>query len=145
MRKKYVVRLSDAERALLEGIVKRFAGTSQQVRRAQVLLKADAGGPAWTDAAIADAFGCRTQTVENIRERFVTAGFEATLHGQPRPPRASLLDGEQEAKIIAVRLGPPPSGFANGSLRLLAERIVALEIAPAISYETVRRTLKKMA
>jgi transposase len=145
MRKKYVVRLSDSERALLEGIVKRFAGTSQQVRRAQVLLKADAGGPAWTDAAIAEAFGCRTQTVENIRERLVTAGFEATLRGQPRPPRASLLDGEQEAKIIAVRLGPPPSGFANWSLRLLADHIVALEIAPAISYETVRRTLKKMA
>ena len=142
MRKKYVVRLSDAEREVLEGVVKRFVGTAQQVRRAQVLLKADADGPAWTDAAIAGAFGCRTQTVETIRERFVTAGFEATLRGQPRPPRASLLDGEQEAKIIAVRLGAPPDGFAGWSLRLLAERVVAREIVPAIRYESVRHTLK---
>jgi Homeodomain-like domain len=110
-----------------------------------VLVKADADGPAWTDAKIADAFGCRTKTVENIRERFVTAGFEVTLHGQSptKPPRQKLLDGEQEAKIIAMRLGSPPPGFSNGTLRLLTEQVVALEIVESISYETVRRTLKK--
>jgi transposase len=143
--KKYIVRLADAERATLQQIVDKFKGHSQKVRRAQVLLKSDADGPDWTDAKIAEAFGCRSQTVENIRERFVTQGFELTLNGQarPEPPREKLLDGEQEAKVIATRLGSPPPGFSNWSLRLLAEQVVALEIVESISYETVRRTLKK--
>jgi hypothetical protein len=143
--KKYVVRLTDVERQVLLEVVGKFKGTSQKVRRAQVLLKADADGPDWTDARIADAFGCRTQSVENIRERFVTRGFELALNGLPRlkPPRQKLLDGEQEAKVIALRLGSPPPGFSNWTLRLLAERVVALEIVESISYETVRRTLKK--
>jgi hypothetical protein len=145
MLKKYIVRLTDEERETLQRVVGKFKGSSQKVRRAQVLLKADADGPGWTDARIAEAFGCRTKTVENIRERFVTEGFQITLDGQPRlkPPCPKLLDGEQEAKVIALRLGPPPPGFANWSLRLLAERVVALEIVESISHETVRRTLKK--
>jgi len=140
-----VVRLTDDERRVLLEVVGKFKGTSQKVRRAQVLLKADADGPDWTDAKIADAFGCRTQSVENIRERFVTRGFELALNGLPRlkPPREKLLDGEQEAKVIAMRLGSPPPGFSNWTLRLLAEQVVALEIVDSISYETVRRTLKK--
>jgi hypothetical protein len=145
--KKYVVRLTDAERQRLQQIVSKFKGNSQKVRRAQILLKADADGSDWTDAKVAEAFGCRTQTVENIRERFVTQGFDLTLNGQPhlKPPRAKLLNGEQEAKLIAMRLGSPPPGFSNWSLRLLAGQVVALEIAESISYETVRRTLKKTA
>lgn len=147
MLKKYIVRLTDSERESLKQVVGKLKGTSQKVRRAQVLLKGDADGPGWTDARIADAFGCRTKTVENIRERFVTKGFELTLEGEARlqPPRAKLLDGEQEAKVIAMRLGSPPAGFANWTLRLLAERVVALEIVASISHETVRRTLKKTA
>ncbi len=147
MVKKYIVRLTDGERKLLEGVVGKLKGSSQKVRRAQVLLKADADGPGWTDARIAEAFGCRTKTVENIRERLVTKGFQVTLDGEARlkPPRAKLLDGEQEAKLIAMRLGSPPPGFANWTLRLLAERVVALEIVESISHETVRRTLKKTA
>ena len=145
MRKKYIVRLTEAERSLLEQVVKTRSGSSTKVRRAQVLLKADADGPAWTDADIADAFGCRRQTVENIRERFVTDGFDLTLNGRPRAPRPKVLTGEQEAQVIALRLGPPPKGFANWSLRLLAAQVVDLEIAPAVSHETVRRTLKKVA
>ena len=145
MLKKYIVRLTDQERSTLQKVVEKFKGSSQKVRRAQVLLKADADGPAWTDARIAEAYGCRTKTVENIRQRLVTAGFETALHGQPRlnPPCPKLLDGAQEAKVIALRLGPPPAGFANWTLRLLAEKVVELEIAKSISYETVRRTLKK--
>jgi transposase len=143
MLKKYIVRLTDAERQTLVQVVAKLKGSSQKARRARVLLKADADGPGWTDAKIADAFGCRTKTVENIRERFVTQGFEITLNGQPRPKPPRLLDGEQEAKIIAMRLGRPPAGFANWTLRLLAEQVVALEIVESISYETVRRTLKK--
>jgi hypothetical protein len=147
MLKKYIVRLTDEERKSLQEIVSKFKGSSQKVRRAQVLLKADADGPAWTDAKFAEAIGCRTKTVENLRQRFVTDGFDLTLNGQPRvkPPCPKLLDGEQEAKVIALRLGPPPPGFANWSLRLLAEKVVALEIVESISYETVRRTLKKTA
>jgi hypothetical protein len=147
MLKKYLVRLTDEERKTLQEIVAKFKGSSQKVRRAQVLVKADADGPAWTDARIAEAVGCRTKTVENIRQRLVTEGFDLTLNGQPRlkAPCPKLLDGEQEAKVIALRLGPPPPGFANWSLRLLAEKVVALEIVESISYETVRRTLKKTA
>src|SRR5665647_661634 len=147
MLKKYIVRLTDTERESLGHVVAKFKGTSQRVRRAQVLLKADADGPGWTDAKIAEAFGCRTKTVENIRERLVSKGFEVTLDGELRrkPPRPKLLDGEQEAKVIAMRLGSPPPGFANWSLRLLVGQVVALEIVESISHETVRRTLKKTA
>ena len=144
MEKKYIVRLTDEERNVLHDVVKKFKGTSQKVRRAQVLLKADANGPNWTDKRIAEAFSCRTKTVENIRQRLVTDGFEIALNGRkPETPRQKLLDGEQEAQVIALRLGDPPKGFANWTLRLLAEQVVALEIVDSISHETVRRTLKK--
>ena len=145
MRKKYIVRLSAEEREELRAVVKKLKGSSQKVRRAQILLKADADGPGWTDARIADAFSCRVQTIENIRKRLVTEGFETAFHGKPRstPPREKVLDGKQEAKVIALRLGKPPKGFANWSLRLLAQRVVELGIVDSISHETVRQTLKK--
>ena len=145
MQKKYIVRLSRQERNTLQEVVKKLKGSGQKVRRAQVLLKADAAGPGWNDNRIAEAFGCRRQTVEMIRQRFVETGFQETLEGKKRanPPTAKLLDGEQEAKIIATRLGPPPKGYANWTLRLLARKVVELEIVDAVSYETVRRTLKK--
>jgi hypothetical protein len=144
MQKKYVVRLTDAERETLTGMLKKQRVSAQKVRRARILLKADTDGPNWTDARIADAFDCRTHSVECLRERLVTEGFEVALHGKPkRRVRGKVLDGEQEAKIIALRLGRPPKGFANWTLRLLAERAVALEIVESVSYETVRRTLKK--
>jgi hypothetical protein len=145
MPKKYIVRLSDSERATLTDVVKKLKGSSMKVRRAQILLKADANGPGWTDVEIAESVGCRTKTVENIRERLVTVGFEETLNGKrpDQPPRPKLLNGEQEAKVIALRLGPPPKGFANWTLRLLAEQVVELEIVDAISHETIRQTLKK--
>lgn len=145
MRKVYVVRLTDGESERLSEIVKKFKGTSQKVRRAQILLKADANGPGWTDQQIADAFGCRRQTVENVRRNLCERGFEQTLNGVKRqnPPTPKLLDGEQEAKIIAMRLGQPPAGYANWTLRLLARKVVELSIAESISHETIRRTLKK--
>ena len=145
MRKKYIVRLSAEERGTLTEIVKKFKGTSQKVRRAQILLKADADGPAWTDARIADAFGCRTRTVEKIRQRLVECGFTETLASKPRahPATEKLLNGQQEAKLIALRLGAPPNGYANWTLRLLARKVVELGMVDSISYETARRTLKK--
>lgn len=145
MQKKYIVRLSDAEREVLHAVIRKQTGSSLKVRRAQILLKADADGPNWTDARIVDAFGGRRQTVEKLRERLVAEGFAVALHGKPKPPRPKMLDGTQEAKLIAMRLGSPPTGYANWSLRLLADRVVALEIVESISHETVRRTLKKTA
>ena len=145
MVKKYIVWLSEEERSLLRGIVKKLKGTSQKVQRANILLKADVGGANWSDAKIAEALSCRTQTVENIRRRFVNEGLDAVLNRKKRktPPRPKILDGKQEAEIIALRLGKPPTGFANWTLRLMAEQIVELGIVDSISYETVRRTLKK--
>lgn len=144
MQKKFVVQLTDAEREVLTGLLKQQRVSAQKVRRARILLKADAYGPNWTDARIADAFDCRTHSVACLRERLVTEGFEVALHGKPkRRVRSKVLDGEQEAKIIALRLGAPPKGFANWTLRLLAEQAVALEIVAAVSHETLRRTLKK--
>lgn len=147
MQKKYIVRLTDQERSELLSVVKKLKGTSQKVRRAQILLKADADGPNWTDRQIAEAFGCRTKTVENVRQRLVERGFAETLNGAKRaqPAVEKLLDGEQEAHVIATRLGPPPPGYAHWTLRLLARKVVELQLVESISYETVRRTLKKTA
>lgn len=147
MQKKYIVRLSKHEREVCEAVIKTLNGSSQKVRRAQILLKTDVNGPAWTDTRIAEAFGCRRQTVEVIRQRLVESGFEETLERKQRaePPTEKLLDGKQEAKLIATRLGPSPKGYANWSLRLLARKVVELEIVETISYETVRRVLKKRA
>lgn len=147
MQKKFIVRLSDQERQQLTEVVRKFKGSSQKVRRAQILLKADADGSGWSDQQIADAFGCRRQTVENVRRNLCERGFELTLNGVKRqdPPTPKWLDGEQEAKIIAIRLGKPPAGYANWSLRLLARTVVELSVVESISHETVRRTLKKVA
>ena len=145
MRKLYIVRLTERERAELRGVVKKLTGTGQKVRRAQILLKADADALNWTDEQIAAAFSCRTRTVERLRQRFVERGFEETLNRVERkePPVKRLLTGDQEIRISARRLGEPPRGYNNWTLRLLARKIVELEIVDSVSYETVRRMLKK--
>jgi Fe2+ transport system protein FeoA len=145
MDKKYIVRLTDQQRDELATVIKKLKGTSEKVRRAHILLKADADGPNWTDRRIAEAFDCRTKTVENVRQRLVEFGFRDALNRSRRetPPVEKLLDGDQEARIIATRLGSPPSGYANWTLRLLARKVVELGIVESVSYETVRRTLKK--
>ena len=130
MRKLYIVRLTKQERIELQSVVKKLKGTGQKVRRAQILLKADAGGPNWIDERIAEAYACQTRTVERLRQRFVEQGFDEAL---------------QEARIIATRLGPTPKGYNNWTLRLLARKVVELAIVDSVSYETVRRTLKKTA
>lgn len=145
MRKKYIVRLSLEEHLILEDVIKKLKGTSQKVRRAQILLKADANGPNWSDNQIAEAFSCRRQTVENVRKVLVNEGFDIALNGKHsgKPPK-KLLSGDQEAQVIAMRLGSPPSGYGTWSLRLLANQVVELQIIESISHETVRKTLKKM-
>ena len=105
MNKKYIVRLSDEERAVCQEIVKDLKGSSQKFRRAQMLLKADADGPEWSDIKIAEAYDCRVQTVETVRQRLVTEGFEVALERNKRStaPTPHKLDGIAEAKLIAMR------------------------------------------
>ena len=147
MNKKFIVRLSDEERAICQEVVKKLKGSSEKVRRAQILLKADAEGPGWTDGRIAEAFNCRVQTIENLRKRLVMEGFEAALERKQRkePPTPAKLDGAGEAKLIAMRLGKPPVGYGHWTLQLLADELVALEVVDSISHETVRKVLKKTA
>ena len=147
MKKKYIVRLSDEERQICDETIGRLKGSSQKARRARILRQVDADGPNWTDRRVAEAFRCRARTVENVRRRCVLEGFPLALAGRQRasPPVPKLLDGEQEAHVIALRLGPPPTGYGNWSLRLLARQVVALGIVDSISHETVGRTLKKTA
>ena len=147
MNKKYIVRLLDEERGICQQIIKHLKGSSQKFRRAQILLKADADGPGWSDVKIAEAFDCRVQTIENVRKRLVTEGFDLALNGQKRqePPTRPKLDGEAEAQWIAMRLGKPPVGYGHWTLQLLADELVALEVVESISHETVRKTLKKTA
>ena len=147
MNKKYIVRLTEEERSICEATIKKETGKSEKLRRATILLKADADGPAWGDARIREAVGCRRQTVENVRQAFVLEGFEGALVRKKRvmPPTPKLLDGVGEAKLIALRLGKPPVCFGHWTLRLLADQMVELEIVESISPETVRQTLKKTA
>jgi Homeodomain-like domain len=147
MNKKYLVRLTDEERAICEATIKKEKGRSEKLRRATILLKADADGPAWNDTRISEAVGCQTRTVENVRQAFVCEGFERALVRKKAAtsPTPKLLDGEAEAKLIAMRLGKPPAGFGHWTLRLLADQMVQLEIVDSISPETVRQTLKKTA
>ena len=147
MNKKFIVRLSDEERAGCQEVIKKLKGSSQKVRRAQILLKADADGPAWIDSRIAEAYNCRVQTIENLRKRLVTEGFELALEGKTRqePPTPPKLDGAGEAKLIAMRLSKPPAGYGHWTLQLLADELVALEVVDSISHETVRTVLKKTA
>jgi hypothetical protein len=147
MNKKYIVRLTDEERAICEATIKKETGRSEKLRRATILLKADVDGPAWIDTRISEGVGCRTQTVEKVRQAFVLEGFEGALVRKKRAttPTPKLLDGSAEAKLIAMRLGKPPAGFGHWTLRLLADQMVELEIVDSISPETVRQTLKKTA
>ncbi|EDL60366.1 helix-turn-helix domain-containing protein [Gimesia maris] len=124
MEKKYIVRLSQKERDTLTDVRKRLKGSPQKVRRAEILLKADARGPNWTDTKIAEAFSCRVQTVENLRKRLVVEGFEIALNGKPResPPRQKVLDGKQEAKVIAMRLGQFRTRFGAPAQEIFRQR-----------------------
>ena len=144
MRKRHFVELTDEEQSTCVESIRCCRGGFERVRRAQILLKADVNGPGWTDSKIAEAFDCKSQIVEKVRKRQVMEGFERTLDRQPSSnPRPALLNGEQEAKLIALRLGSPPEGHGGWTLRLLARRAVELGIVESISHVTVGKTLKK--
>lgn len=144
MRKKYIVELSDAQQEQLQERLRKGIGKATERRRAEVLLKADRNGLGWTDTQIAEAFSCHPRTVEGIRRRFVERGMDVVSRKEPAAPsRPRSLDGKGEARLMALACGEAPDGRSRWTLRLLSERVVALEIADTISYETVRRTLKK--
>jgi hypothetical protein len=145
MNKTYIVRLTDDERHELVQLTKSGKAAASKIKHAHILLYVDANGPNWSDAHVAKALHCHSNTVRNVRQRFVEQGLEAALvrKKQVKPSRQCLLDGAKEAHLIALRCGPPPQGQAQWTLQLLADHLVALNVVEAISYETVRQTLKK--
>ena len=147
MNKKYIVRLSDEERGQLTELTRKGHVAAYKIRHAHILLKADAAGPSWTDERIAESFSVSVNTVIGVRQRLVEQGLEAALNRktQAHPSRSPLLDGEGEARLIALRCSAPPEGHARWTLRLLADQAVVLEIVDAISHETVRQALKKIS
>ena len=146
MHKAYVVRLTDDERHRLERVVTAGQAAARTLTHTHILLKADAGaaGPGWRDAQITEAFGVSASTVVRVRRRYATQGLEAALHRQrPRRVYRRRLDGEQEAHLVALACSAPPTGRKRWTLRLLAQRAVELELVGEVSYETVRRVMKK--
>lgn len=146
MRKRYIVRLSEEERAGLRTLVGSGTGTARMLTHARILLKANQGegGPGWTDAAIAGALEMGRATVERVRQTYATLGLEAAL-ARKAPERAyeRTLDGAGEARLVALACSPPPAGQARWTLRLLAEQLVRLEVVDTICQETVRQALKQ--
>lgn len=140
MPKKYHVTLTDDERAALQALTRKGTVAARKLVRAQALLHADAG---WTDAAIAHALTIGTATVERLRKRFLAGGLPAALHERPRPGAQRKLDGKAEATLIAWACSAPPEERTHWTMRLLADKLVELQIVEHISDETVRRTLKK--
>ena len=148
MRKRHIVVLSEEERARLHTMIGRGVAPASALTHARILLKANQGqaGPGWTDAAIAVALEVNPATVARVGMKYVAAGLDAALHR--KPPRREYrrrLDGEQEARLVALTCSAPPEGHQRWTLRLLADRLVALEIVESVSYETVRQALKQTA
>lgn len=145
--KKFLVTLTPEERQQLRKLVSAGKRSARTLTRARILLQADQadGGPAWEDAPIVEALGCGMRTVERVRQRFVEEGLDAALTHKPqeRPSRERRLDGAAEARLIALACSKPPEGRARWTLKLLADKLVELEVVETVSDETVRRVLKK--
>lgn len=144
--KTYAVALTAAEREHLKDLIAAGTAPARKLTHARILLKADqgAGGPAWVDERIAEAVEVSQPTVSRVRKQYVEEGLEAALERRaPTRVYERKLDGAQEARVIALACSAPPPGQARWSLRLLADKLVELEIVETISYQTVRRTLKK--
>jgi transposase len=146
MHKRYPVILTDTERDHLKHLIATGTESARKLTHARILLKADQGpgGPAWTDEAIAEAVEVSQPTVSRIRQQYVTAGLEAALNRRaPTREYVRKLDGAQEARLIALACSKPSEGVERWTLRLLADKLVELEVVDDISYQTVRRVLKK--
>lgn len=127
-------------------MIKKGKTQAYRIKHANILLAVDADGTNWTDQQAAKAYRCSQNTARNVRQRFVEQGFDAALNQKKRsdPPRQPILDGEKEARLIALACGKPPLGQSKWTLKLLAQELIALEIVESISDQTVRRKLKKM-
>jgi len=145
--KKYRVTLTAEERQSLQAMIAAGRAAAKALAHARILLKADeaGGGPAWPDDRIAEALEVSVDTVERVRRRFVEDGTDAALRrkGQDRPSRQPILDGAAEARLVALACSAPPDGRKSWTLRLLADRLVELEVVESVSKETVRQALKK--
>jgi hypothetical protein len=144
--KRYRVTLTGQERQDLQKLVSTGKAAAKKLVRARVILLTDQseGGPAKQDSEVCDALGCGRATVERVRKQFVEDGIEIALQPPPALRRYERrLDGKAEAHLVALACGAPPEGRARWTLRLLADRMVALEYVDAVSHETVRQTLKK--
>ena len=145
-REKFVVRLTPDHRRQLDRLVSSGKHPARVLTRARILLKADAGagGPGWDDAAIAEALECGDRTVGRVRQRYAEAGLDAALYAKkPTGRQYRKLDGRQEAQLIALACGPAPDGRGRWTMRLLADKLVELEVVDGIDPATVWRTLKK--
>jgi transposase len=145
--KKFIVRLSKEERKELKEVACKGKTEAYKIKHANILLNVDEDGPARTDKEIAVMLHCHEKTVYDIRRRFVEQGIEAALgrKRRERPPREQIMDGEKEARLLAIACSEPPSGYSRWSLRMLADRLVELEVVETISAPTVMRTLKKLS
>ncbi len=144
---KHVVELTSEEQKELAQLVSKGKAAARKITHARILLQANESkdGPALTDRQISQAFGVHTNTIHGIRRRFVEHGLHVALERkkQDHPSRKHVVDGDVEAHLIALRCGDPPEGRNQWTLRLLADKLVELEIVPSICHETVRKTLKK--
>jgi len=143
---RYVVRLTEAERQTLEELLSKGRHAAATATRARILLKADESeaGPGWKDGEILQALDTSLSTIHRTRQDWVESGLEAALYRRkPTGYRPRKLDGAQEARLIALACGPAPEGRARWTLKLLAQRMVELDIVPSLSAECVRSTLKK--
>ena len=138
--KRYKVDLSEDEQVELEQLTRKGNLSARKMKRVQILLKAQEG---WTDERIAEALNTAWTTVERTRQRFVERGLSGALNEDPRPGQKRRLDGRAEAHLIALVCSQRPEGEARWSMRVLAEKLVALEVVESVSHETVRQTLKK--
>ena len=147
MAKKYVVRLEPGERKDLQQLVSKGKAAARKLTHARILLQADVSesGLGWTDVQIADSLGVTTRSVEHLRKRFVEQGREAALERKKREtsPTPRILDGEKEARLVAICCSKAPAGRTRWTLDLLADRLVVLNIVESISHDTVGRALKK--
>ena len=147
MSPRYRVTLTEQERSELDALTKRGKISARKFVHARALLLCDAGagGPAWKVADAAEALGITSRTIEHIKKQFVEEGLEAALDRKPleKPPRGIEFDGAFEARLIALACSDAPDGRARWTVRLLADKIVELEIAESVSHMTVQRILKK--
>jgi transposase len=144
--KYYFVELTSEERKQLKRLISIGKTAAYKQRHARILLLADegAGSKPTTDEQIAEAVSCGVATIERLRKRFVEEGLEAALERHKSSRRYERkLDGDGEAHLIALACGDPPDGYKHWTLRFLADRMVELEYVDSLSYQTVRRTLKK--